>query len=205
MGTTAWRIFATKGCGSAIVEAAFEVANVPYERIEAHYGKPEGRAMLLEHNPLAQVPTVIAPDGVVLTESAAIIQILDELVPSAELLPHAGDLQRREALRYLTFLVAAVYPTFTYGDEPEKWNADARLRASTDAHREALWRHLEGVAQGPWFLGARRSALDLYISVMSRWRPRRLWFAEHVPTLHAIAVAIDADPRLAGVWAANFA
>ena len=161
--------------------------------------------MLLEHNPLAQVPTVVAPDGLVLTESAAIIQILDELVPSAELLPYAGDPQRRAALRYLAFFVAAIYPTFTYGDEPEKWSCDARLRASTDAHREALWRHLEGVAQQPWFLGARRSALDLYISVMSRWRPRRPWFAEHAPKLHAIALAIDGDPRLAGVWAASFA
>jgi GST-like protein len=39
---------------------------------------------------------------------------------------------------------------------------------------------------------------------MTRWRPRRDWFAEQCPKLHAIALACDADPRLAPVWARNF-
>jgi len=60
------------------------------------------------------------------------------------------------------------------------------------------------VGRGPWFLGERRSALDLYVSVMTRWQPRRAWFAEETPRLAAIAAAIDRDPKLAPVWAANF-
>jgi GST-like protein len=156
------------------------------------------------HNPLAQVPTVIAPDGGVLTESAAIVQIIDELAPAAGLLPPAGDPLRRDALRWLTFVIAAIYPTFTYGDDPAKWGCGEELARATNAHREALWRYLEaGVVRGPWFLGDRFSALDVYVAVMTRWRPRRAWFAEHAPKLHAIAVAVDRDPRLARVWADN--
>jgi len=59
------------------------------------------------------------------------------------------------------------------------------------------------VGVGPWFLGPRFSALDVYISVMTRWRPQRPRFAEHAPTLHAIALAVDRDPRVAAVWATN--
>lgn len=200
-----WRIMGMKGCGSAIAEAVFTLAEIPYEREEHDYDSTEGKAALLAKNPLAQVPTVIAPDGGVLTETAAIALHVDELAPRAQLLPPAGDPLRRDAQRWLVFLVAALYPTFTYGDNPARWGGGDELRRATDAHREALWRHLESVAAGPWFLGARRSVLDVYVSVMTRWRPGRAWFADACPTLSAIAAEVDRDPRLSRVWDANFA
>jgi GST-like protein len=202
-----WRVLGTRGCGSVIVEAALVLAGIAYEREELDYGRPgPGRDRLLSYNPLGQVPTLVMPDGAVMTESAAIALHLDELVPAAGLLPAPGDLLRRDALRWLVFLVAAVYPTFTYGDEPEKWVGDAgpRLREATAAHCQALWRQVEGAAQGPWFLGARFSVLDVYVAAMTRWRPGRAWFAEHAPRLAAIAAAADDEPRLRALWAANF-
>jgi GST-like protein len=199
-----WRVLATKGCGSAIFELALTVAKLPYEREEHHYGTPEGRAALAVYNQLTQVPTVIMPDGSVMTESLAISIVIDELVPAAKLLPPPGDPQRAQALRWLTFLVAAIYPTFTYGDEFAKWTVGEELRTSTNAHREKLWRHLDGVAVGPWFLGERFSVIDLYICVMSYWRPSQPWFAEHAPKLHAISLAIAKLPELAPIVSANF-
>jgi GST-like protein len=198
-----WRVLASKGCGSAVVEAAFALAELPYEVELVDYESAEGRTKLLAHNPLAQVPTVIAPDGLVLTETAAIVQIVDELVPGVGLLPAIGDPLRREALRHLAFLIAAIYPTFTYGDSPTKWGCDDALAISTNAHREALWRHLDGIARGPWFLGPRFSALDVYIGVMTNWRPGHTWFAQHAPKLAAISRAVARDPRLTGVWKTN--
>lgn len=196
-----WRVLGCRGCGSTIVEAALTLAGIPYTREEADYANAEGLAKLLPLNPLAQVPTVVMPDGRVMTESAAIILHIDSLAPEAALVARGP-----EFLRWLMFLIAAIYPTFTYGDEPKKWTASGadELRASTNAHREKLWRYVETVAKGPWFLGEQRTALDLYVSVMTRWRPRREWFAKECPRLHAIATAVDADSRLAGVWATNF-
>jgi len=49
-----------------------------------------------------------------------------------------------------------------------------------------------------------RSAIDLYLSVMTRWRPRRPWFAATCPRVHAAATAIDREPRLAALWAEHF-
>jgi GST-like protein len=188
------------------VEAALVLAKIPYEREEVDYETREGHDKLAAVNPLVQVPTVILPDGSVMTESAAIILYIDGLVPELGLVPGVGDPLRRELLRWLMFLVAAVYPTFTYGDEPAKWVGDAggSLRASTDEHRKSLWRLVEGAVRAPWFLGDTPSALDIYVAVMTRWRPRREWFAEHCPRLHRIATAVDADERLKSVWAANF-
>jgi GST-like protein len=79
------------------------------------------------------------------------------------------------------------------------------LRESTHAHRKKLWLHLEEhVVQGPWFLGERFSALDLYAAAMVRWRPRREWFREHCPKVAAIADALDGHPKLKALWLANF-
>jgi GST-like protein len=197
-----WRVLATKGCGSAIVEATLAIAGIPYDREEHDYLTPEGRAAIAAFNPLGQVPTVVLPDGAVMTESAAIALYVADRAPG--LLPPAGNPARPAALRWLVFLVAAIYPTFTYGDDPKVFGCGDELRRSTDKRREQLWRQVEAVAQQPWFLGDQQSVLDVYISIMTRWRPRRAWFAETCPRLTAIATALDRDPRLAAVWAANF-
>src|SRR5207237_6232526 len=129
------------------------------------------------------VPALLLPDGSVMTESLAIIHYLNDLAPGAGLVPAKGDAQRNAFLRWSTYLVAAVYPTFTYGDEPAKWVDDVKgakqLRESTDRHRERQWLRIEEVVGDPWFLGAKMTALDLYVAAMTRWRPGRNWCNEH--------------------------
>lgn len=207
MTTKPWKVLGCRGCGSTIVEAALVLAGIPYDREEVDYSVPgPARDRLAALNPLVQVPTVVLPDGTVMTESLALVLAIDELAPAASLLPRSGDPRRPTALRFLAFFVAAIYPTFTYGDEPAKWVGDAApaLREATDTHRAKLWRYVDAHAQAPWFLGEQRSALDLYVAVMTRWRPGPAWFARETPRLHAIATAVAADPKLAALWAASF-
>ena len=54
------------------------------------------------------------------------------------------------------------------------------------------------------FLGPRFSALDIYIAVMTRWRPRHGWFEAECPRLYAVALRADGEPCLAGVWRRYF-
>ncbi len=198
-----------KGCGNVIVEAAFALAGVPLEYEEVDYAaNSPARARLLKVNPLAQVPALILPDGTVLTESLAILHYLNDLEPGADLIPPPGDPARKRFYRWAVFLIAAVYPTFTYGDEPEKWVHDAegarQLRESSNRHREAMWRLIEGEVGSPWFLGERMSALDLYLAVMTRWRPGVLWFHKHTPRITEIAKRAAALPAVAPVIQRNF-
>ena len=198
-----------RGCGSAIVECAFALAGLPYDYEEVDYspGSPT-RERLLAVNPLGQVPALVLPDGRVLTESLAILHWLDDLAPAAGLIPPPGDAAREAFYRWAVFLVAAVYPTFTYGDDPGKWTADEagakRLREGTDRHREALYRQMEAAAGAPWFLAARPSAIDLYLLAMTHWRPGRRWFEANVPRLAAIGRRAAGLPPLAAAVARNF-
>ena len=206
---TSHLLLGCKGCGNAIVEAAFALAGVPLETEEVDYSAGSAtRERLLAVNPLGQVPVLILPDGRVLTESLAILHYLDDLEPGAKLVPPPGDRTRAAFYRWSVFLVAAIYPTFTYGDDPAKWVASAEgskeLRESTDRHREALWMQVEAAAGEPWFLGERRSALDLYLAAMTRWRPGVLWFAKRTPKLVAIAKRAAALDAVAPVIARNF-
>jgi GST-like protein len=206
----AYTLLASKGCGSAVVEACLAVSGLPHTVEEVEHGRPgPARDRLLALNPLGQVPTLLLPDGSVMTESAAMALHLAEQAPGTGLAPAPDDPERPAFLRWLAFLVGAVYPSFTYGDEPSRYvsgeAAQAELRAGTDACCQRCWRIAEdALSPRPWFLGERFSALDLYVSVMSRWRPRRAWFAEHCPKLHAIALRVDGDLRVAGVWARNY-
>jgi GST-like protein len=206
----AYTLLAWPGSGSAIVEALLELAGLPYA-IEATdpWTAGPGRERLRALNPLLQVPTLLLPDGSVMTESAAMVLHILDRAPGAGLAPGAGDAARPAFLRWLLFLVASLYPTFTYGDEPARWVSDAaagdELRRRTDAYRQGLWRQLEAqLTPAPWCLGGALSALDLYVGVMTRWRPGRSWFAANCPGLHRAAVALDGEARLSAVWRRNF-
>ncbi len=202
-------LIGSKGCGSAIVESAFAFAKIPFDYEEVDYSaQSPTRARLLEVNPLGQVPALILPDRTVMTESLAMLHYAADRAPQAGLIPPPGDPARASFYRWAAFFIAAVYPTFTYGDEPEKWVPNAagakELRASTDRHRETLWRQVEPQAGSPWFLGERMSALDLYVAVMPRWRPGRKWFVANTPKLMAIAEKTAATPAVAAVLKRNF-
>ncbi len=202
------RLITAKGGGGLIIEAAYALAGLPLEIEDIAWDDvgPESER-LAKLNPLGQVPTLVLADGAVMTESAAMLQLLAELAPRAKLAPLRGDPQRAQFLRWLAFLVAAVYPTFTYGDSPARWVGDAagtKLRASTDAHREKLLRYLDAeVARSPWFLGKRFSVLDLYFPVLRLWRPGAEWWRKHAPKLNAIADRCEQLPPVARAFARN--
>jgi GST-like protein len=201
-------LITAKGGGGLIVEAAYAVAGVPLDIEDIAWDDvgPQS-ARLAKLNPLGQVPTLVLAGGAVMTESAAILLHLAERAPRAKLAPPVRDPQRAEFLRWLAFFVAAVYPTFTYGDAPARWvgeRAGPKLRESTDAQRERLLRFLDrDVAGEPWFLGARFSALDLYLTVLRLWRPGADWWRVNTPRLSSIALRARKLPPVARAFARN--
>ena len=198
------------GWGSAIVEAQLAWYGLPCrsEDVGDVFESEEARQHLRPLNPLMQVPTLVLPDGTVMTESAAITLHLADRTGRDDLVPGPAAPERAAFLRWLVFLVANVYPTFTYGDVPTRFVKDEAaakaFRAECDAYEQRLWLAVEAAAAAPWFLGERLSAIDLFLAVMTHWRPRRAWFAQHAPKLHAAALAAEALPAVAPVLARHF-
>ncbi len=205
-----YKLIGRYGWGSVLSEAQLEWYGLPYDFVEVPnlFESEEARTALAKLNPLSQVPTLILPDGAAMTESAAITLHLADVMERHDLVPSADDMARPQFLRWLIFLVANIYPTFTYADVPTRFVAGEAaakgFRNNVDMYAQALWHMVEAEAGAPWFLGEHFSALDLYVCAMTRWRPRREWFAAHTPMLTGIAKRCDELPRLKQVWARNY-
>lgn len=205
-----YKLYGREGWGSAIVEAQLAWYGLPFtfETVGDLIRSPDARAKLEKVNPLAQVPTLVMPDGSVMSESAAITLLLADITGKDSLVPAPQAPERGKFLRWLVFIVANIYPTFTYADDPARFvSVDAArdpFRAATDAYAQRVWRQVDSQAGSPWFLGERFSALDIYVDIMTRWRPKRGWFESEAPHLFAIARRADQVAELRPVWARNF-
>jgi GST-like protein len=74
------------------------------------------------------------------------------------------------------------------------------------ANRRAdCWRWMDAQLEPRRFLlGDELGVLDLYVATVSRWSPRRRRFYSEAPKMAEIVRRVDADPRLAELWAMRF-
>lgn len=198
-------LYGVPGWGSAISEVMLTMAEIPYHFVDVDgFDSPGPQHDVLEQiNPLCQVPTLRLGDGTIMTESAAIaLMILDE---RPDLAPPPGSEQRALFQRLLIWIVANVYPTFTYADYPQRFAPDApeQLQNSCIAFRKTLYQWLDRQLVGPHALGDNVTLIDAYIVVMRTWGPRAAWFAEHTPRLSAIADRVAQLPALQKVLGDN--
>lgn len=202
------RLFGSKGSGSAAVEAALTLCGVPFRRVDAATWKPASAlAALGRANALQQIPTLVLPDGAVLTESAAILIHLGLEHPASGLLP-ADPTARAQAMRGLVFIAANCYAAIGVIDYPERWTMSRaaaereRLRKGARARLHRCWEvFADGFEPAGAFLGGDApGALDLLASVVSRWSGARAHLRAHRPAFAQLLERIDTHPPLARVF-----
>lgn len=204
-------VYGAIGSGSVPVEAALTLIGAPY-RVEeiVTYASEAERVRMAPHNPMRQVPVLVTPDGETITESAAILLWLAERHPGAGLAPPPGDPSRGRFLRWMSFISAEIYSLYWIRDVPARLvGEDAAAQAEVDRRtldRIAFcWGVMESQTEpGLFLLGDRPSVLDLYMAVVSRWRPLRSRFHEVAPRLGRVARRVDALPELREFWAERF-
>lgn len=200
-------LYGAKGSGSAAVEAALTVGNLPHRIVEAATWLPDSALEALRAvNPLQQIPTLVVPDGSVLTESAAILIQLGLHLPAGALLP-ADPAHRAQMLRGLVYIPANCYSAISVIDYPERWT-DQQDQASLDAlkagTRKRMHVHWEIFAdqfpQRPFLSGDAPGALDILAAVVSRWSGTRKHLKDHRPDFHDLLLRVDAHPSIAPVF-----
>ena len=206
-------VYGAEGSGSIPVEAALTLIGAPYRLEEiVTYASEEERRRMAPHNPMRQVPVLVTPEGETLTESAAILIWLAERHPGARLGPPPGDPGRAQFLRWMCFIPASIYsmywvrdvPSRLVGDDPQ---AQAEMDRRTLDRIAGCWAVMESqiTPAGRFLLGDAVSVLDLYMAVVSRWRPLRRRFHEVAPKLGEVARRVDALPALEEFWPRRFA
>ena len=151
------------------VGAAYEIVALDLKRQE--HRRPEYLAL----NPAGLVPTLVTDDGQVLTESAAITVALCERHPDAGLIPEPGDPARGSFFRWLFYLTNTVQEAYKRFYFPGRFSTDPadapRIKDQAENHLAACWRIVEDrlADPGPYLLGARFSAADIFLVMLATW------------------------------------
>jgi GST-like protein len=206
-----YTLYGARGSGAAAIEAALTLLAVPFHLVDAaSWEEGPGRDELFRVNPLGQVPTLVLPDGAVLTESAAILIHLGLQHPDSGLLP-SDAAPRAQAIRGLVYIAANCYAAIGIIDYPERWCADAddalreRIRAGSRIRLHQLWdTFADTFPARPFLSGARLGALDLLAATVSRWSGTRPHLAAARPALSTLVEQVESDPRIAAVFARHW-
>ena len=204
-------LYGTQGSGSAAAEAALDIAGLAYRKVDAaSWQESPGLEELRRVNPLAQIPTLVLDDGTVLSEVAAILIHLGLAHPESGLL--AADPSRRaQQIRGLVYIAANCYAGIGILDYPERWYPDpddavkAAMQARGRARLTELWEiFADQFPAAPWLSGERLGALDVLAATVSMWSGTRKAMAASRPAFSALLGRIEADPRVAAVWARHW-
>jgi GST-like protein len=204
-------LYGYKGSGSAAIEVALALAGVPHRIVDAaSWDDNSALEELKRVNPLAQIPTLVLPDGSVMTESAAILVELGLRHPTSGLLP-AEPRSRAQAIRGLVYIAANCYAAIGVIDYPERWCMQCddathdRIRAGTRSRLHALWdRFADQFDAAPWLGGTQLGALDLLAAVVSKWSGSRPHLEKSRPQFHALLQRIEAHPQVTPVFARHW-
>jgi GST-like protein len=186
-------------------------AGLEYRVVTASTWEPgPGQDELRKANPLGQIPTLVLPDGSVLTESAAILIHLGLTAPPGVLLPK-DEGARAQSIRGLVYIPANCYSCITILDYPERFTADNskesldNVRAGTRARLHRHWEIFADSFEGaPFFNGAAPGALDFLAVVVSKWGGTRAHLQEHRPKFFGQLERIEAHESVAPIYRAHW-
>ncbi len=153
-----------------IVRWMLEEVGQPYRTVVLDYGTTMKAPEYLAVNPMGKVPAV-THRGVTVTECAAICTWLADAWPSAGLAPALDDPKRGTYLRWMFFGAGPLEAAVTAKSLNLLAPADKAGMAgygSFDQVVDTLETAVTG-SGGPWLLGDRFSALDVYLGSQIGW------------------------------------
>lgn len=203
-------LYGAQASGSIAVEAALTLLGIPYALIEgATWAEEAARDRVAPVNAMRQIPTLVMPDGEILTESAAILIYLADLHTEARLAPVPTDARRAQFLRWMVYVSSAIYALHWIKPDVQRIGAPQSARtAVVNAVHDRIafcWGNMDRqLDPGRYLLGDELSVLDLYVTVVSRFGPWRERFYEVAPRMTPVVRRVDEEPRLADFWRERF-
>lgn len=188
-----------------IVRWMLEEVGRPYRTEVLDYGTTMKAPAYLALNPMGKVPAIVC-DGEVVTECAAICTFLADRFPEAGLAPGPQEAGRGTFLRWMFFAAGPLEAAVTAKSMNLLAPAD---KAGTLGYGtfEAAIDALEGAVSGdgPWILGDRFSAADVYVGSQINWglmfksipdRPAFVAYADRLRARPAYLRASEIDDAL---------
>lgn len=196
-----YKLYWAPKTGAFAPDAVLTLSGAPFERQRVDYkGKEQQGEVYRKLNPMGQIPVLQLPDGVAITESAAMVLHLVERFPEAELAPAPSSTARAVFDRWLMFLAVNVYGAMLRRYYSARFTTDPAgaegVRQAADRDLDSQFAILEtALDPGPFLTGAAFGAADIYLMMLVDWYPP----ARALPRIVRLCAALKEDPRIADV------
>ena len=202
----AYKLYNRLGSGGFVVEAALNLVDAPFEFIEIdsipNTPLPDS---FREINPWGQVPVLITPEGMMMSESAAMLIEIAARYPGTDAGPHPATADHAAFLRWLVFMSVNVYENVLREGYPSRYTSDlAGIDGVVEAGRrrqsEALNLLDEQVGRHGQVLPGGFSSADIYLAMLNAWHGE----GRGLPACDALTHKVAAHPIIAPIWQQNF-
>jgi glutathione S-transferase len=161
-------------------------------------------AEYLRLNPNGVVPTLVV-DGLPVYETAALVMLLAERHPQAQLAPAPGTRERAWYYQWIMHLANTLHPAFRAWFYPQEPAGEAQIdtvKANMRARIEGVWDRVDAhlAAHGPYVCGEHVSAADFLLTMFMRWSRNMPKPATEWPRLNALAARMKARPTFKTVY-----
>lgn len=196
------------GNASLLPHMMLREIGVPFElRLVDREANAHRHPDYLRLNPNGRIP-VLLDDGLVLYETAAIALHLVDRHPEAELGPRISSSDRAPFYKWMIHLTNTPQVDYLSWFYPDRYVSDPAMapevqRAAAARLEEDFERIALQLGDGPWLLGSRFSAADLFLFMLIRWgrampkppriRPPLAALAARVLARPAVQAALDAE------------
>jgi len=154
---------------AAVTRWMLEEVGADYEIIAMDFAAGDTRTPAFRAiNPMGKIPTLVLPDGTVLTENGAIIAWLAAAYPDAGLSPPAGSSDHGTMLRWLFFCGSCYEPAMTQRMMMPDI-ALSKQSAGWGDYDEVIDTFEKALQPGPFILGEQFSAADVYVASSLGW------------------------------------
>ncbi|KAF8677693.1 glutathione transferase [Rhizoctonia solani] len=192
--TKPYVLFHSKGCGSAFSLVILRLLGIPHELVICDFTeiidkKGPNYSRLVEANPLAQFPTLVTPEGIIMTEMVAIaLYLIDQHgkeTPWDIMFSGHPNLPRSTAGLYFRF-VRVPADSSVDSKTVERW-----ITEGTFIKQGEIWKLMEqemtkDLHDGLFLLGTEKpTLLDILVALVAQWppNPRYTWLEENCPKL----------------------
>jgi glutathione S-transferase len=194
-----YKLFYSPGSAAMAPHALLEELGQPFELVKVDTKSKEHRQpAYLKLNPNGRVPTLVDGDQVIY-ETAAIMLHLADKHPGSGLAPAVGSAERAlyyQWLVYMTNTVQEAYIEYYHPDYYAKTEAgQAEVKAVSEERLQPMFRILDkALEKGPFLLGSKFSAADIFLMMMARWSRNMKRPAATYPNIKRCVDAVMARP-----------
>ena len=198
-----YKLYNVKRWGSMGPHFVLEELGVPYQNV---WLTPEQvRAPDYQRiSPLGLIPALGLADGRVVTESMAIVTFLTDAHADKGLAPRPGTDDHAVYLSALAYLASNLYPMINIATDSGAFSslgaeATEALKQRAIEHCDRLFDVVETKleSEGPFLLGDKFSAADLYLFMLSVWAlPSEERLHARCPGIARIGAHIRGRPKL---------